>query len=83
MAKQHELVDEACAVFYHYNEKTYIKLYVSLKEKTVNEEKLKKEIILLCEKNLMKYSVPRVVEIIDEMPRTNMGKIDYKKFNII
>ena len=84
VAKQHKLVDEACAVFYHYNEKTYIKLYVTLKKTTsINEEKLKKEIIVLCEKNLMKYSVPRLVEIIDEMPRTNMGKIDYKKFNII
>lgn len=83
VAKQHSAVDEACAVFYHYNEKTYIKLYITLKEPVANEEKLKREIISLCEKHLLKYSVPRLVEIIDQMPRTNMGKIDYKKFNII
>lgn len=83
LVKKHENVDEACAVPYHFNEKTYIKLYVTLKNKEVNQDKTCKELLSLCEKNLIKYSVPRVVEFIDEMPRTNFGKVDYKKFDIM
>lgn len=80
LVKQNENVDEACAVPYHYNEKTYIKLYITLKNKEINLEKLKKDIMLLCQKNLIKYSLPRMIEIIDEMPRTPLGKVDFKKF---
>lgn len=83
LVKTHPDVDEACAVPYHYNEKTYIKLYVSLKIKEFNKEKIKRELFDLCFKNLIKYSWPRLIEIIDEMPRTSFGKVDYKKFEIL
>ena len=46
-------------------------------------KKIKQDIISLCKKNLIKYSVPRLIEIIDAMPRTNFGKIDYKKLEIM
>lgn len=82
LVKKLEYIDEACAVPYHYNEKTYIKLYITLKDKEVAEERAKKEILSLCKKNLIKYSVPRLIEIIDAMPRTNFGKIDFKKFEL-
>lgn len=82
LVKKLEYIDEACAVPYHYNEKTYIKLYITLKDKEVAEERVKKEILTLCKKNLIKYSVPRLIEIIDAMPRTNFGKIDFKKFEL-
>ena len=36
--------------------------------------------MLMCQKNLIKYSLPRMIEIIDEMPRTPLGKVDFKKF---
>ena len=35
---------------------------------------------MLCQSKLIKYSVPKIIEIIDEMPRTNFGKIDFIKF---
>ena len=85
LVKKIDAIDEACAVPYHYNDKTYIKLYVTVKsinEETFNEEKIKKEILNLCKNNLIKYSVPRMIEIIDAMPRTDFGKIDFKKFEI-
>ena len=44
------------------------------------EDKIKREIFVLCQNKLIKYSVPKVIEIIDEMPRTNFGKIDFIKF---
>ncbi len=84
-AKLNQNVDEACAIFYHYDEKTYVKLFVTLKDKelNVNVDKIKKDILLKCKQNLLKYAVPRIIEVIDEMPRTNFGKIDYKKFSVI
>ena len=83
VAKSYKDVDEACAVPYHYNEKVYIKLYLTLKNKEANQEKVKQEVLDLCKKKLIKYSWPRVIEIIDDMPRTKFGKIDYKKFEMI
>ena len=82
LVKQIEVIDEACAVPYHYNDKTYIKLYITLKDKTYNKEIVKRDILNLCRKNLMKYSVPRMIEVIDAMPRTNFGKIDFKNLEI-
>ena len=85
LVKKIDEIDEACAVPYHFNDKTYIKLYITLKNKNeedVNVEKIKKEILNLCKNNLIKYSVPRMIEVIDAMPRTDFGKIDFKKFEI-
>lgn len=82
LVKQIGAIDEACAVPYHYNDKTYIKLYITLADKSYNQELLKKEIINLCKKNLIKYSVPRMIEIIEAMPRTNFGKIDFKNLEL-
>ena len=87
LVKKLEDVDEACAVPYHYNEKTYIKLYITLKNKEISndkvkEEKLKRDILTLCKKKLIKYSVPRLIEIIDVMPRTAFGKVDFKKLEM-
>ena len=82
LVKQIDMIDETCAVPYHYNDKTYIKLYVTLKDKTYNKEVIKREILALCRKNLIKYSVPRMIEIIDIMPRTSFGKIDFKNLEL-
>lgn len=84
LVKQLDYIDEACAVPYHYNERIYIKLYITLNNKDIlenkGEDKIKREIFVLCQNKLIKYSVPKVIEIIDEMPRTNFGKIDFIKF---
>ena len=48
----------------------------------IAEERVKREILTLCKKNLIKYSVPRVIEIVEEMPRTKFGKIDFKKLEL-
>lgn len=82
LVKKLDYIDEACAVPYHYNEKTYIKLYITMKDKEIAEERVKREILTLCKKNLIKYSVPRVIEIVEEMPRTKFGKIDFKKLEL-
>ncbi len=79
VVKELSIVEEACAVSYHYNEKTYIRLYISLNDNQLNKNKAQKEILEQCQNKLLKYSIPREVIFVDELPRTNMGKVDYKK----
>lgn len=48
-----------------------VKIYVSKKDKSLTE----KELIQYCRENLTNYKVPKAVEFIKEMPKTNVGKI--------
>ena len=78
-----EYVDEACAVTYQVENKTYIKLIVALHGDNNNETKLRKEILALCQQSLIKYAVPHEITFIKEMPRTKMGKIDYNRIELM
>ena len=75
--KQLDFVDEACAVGYVHNEKQFVKVFVTLKF-PVDTETVTRKVTEICQANLIPYSVPRFVEVIDEMPRTPLGKIDFK-----
>jgi len=48
-----------------------VKVYVVKKDPSLNEE----ELIAFCRENLTGYKVPKVVEFIDQLPKTNVGKI--------
>ncbi len=78
LVKTINYIDEVCAIPYHYNRKSYIRLFITKKQTTINDDKIKKEITSLCTKKLIKYAVPREIRIIDEMPYTKLGKVDYK-----
>ena len=56
--------------------KPFVKLYASLSEKG-NEEEKKNIITEVCEKNLSKFSVPREIEFLDELPHTPLEKVDF------
>lgn len=70
-------VSEACVVGTKVNGKQYLKAYVTLKEQ-INKEDVKAQVINHCMTNLIRYSVPTFVEVLDAMPRTKLAKIDYK-----
>ena len=53
----------------------YPEAFVVLKDKTSSAAE---EIMELCEMNLPEYMVPVGIVIIDDMPRTSAGKIDYR-----
>ena len=53
--------------------KLYIKLHNEI-DKDVVFDQLKK----LFKENLPKYSIPKSIELIDEFPKTKLGKLDYK-----
>ena len=73
-----DFVSEACAVGCRVNDKQYVKVFVTL-NRAVEAEQVKRQVIDVCKANLIRYAVPYFVEVIDQMPRTDFGKIDYKK----
>ena len=60
------------------NEK--IKLFIS---KNPNSDLSSKEIIDYCKKYLTKYKIPQIIEFIDEIPKSNVGKILRRKLREI
>ena len=54
------------------------KAYIVLKP-GYREKEVKKELLELCGKNLAKYSIPREWEFRDSLPKTIVGKVDFRK----
>lgn len=52
--------------------------YIVLKKDVKKDFKLKKELKALCIKNLARHSIPSKFEFKDELPKTLIGKIDFK-----
>lgn len=76
--KKLDFVSEACAVGYKHNDKQYVKVFVTL-NKQLDYDFVKTQVINICKANLIQYAVPYFVEVLDAMPRTDFGKIDYLK----
>lgn len=72
-----DFVSEACAVGVKVDGKQFIKVFVTLCKPT-EAETVKRSVIEHCRQNLIGYAVPRFVEVIDVMPRTPLGKIDFR-----
>lgn len=72
-----DFVDEACAVGFKVDGKQYVKVFVTLRTPT-DAQIVKEQVIKVCSERLIKYSVPRFVEVLTQMPRTGYGKIDFK-----
>lgn len=71
---------DCCAIGIGEEGKTQIKLFV-VKNKNFRHDddaKLTEKIIEFGNQNLSKWSVPKVVEYIDALPRTKIGKVDFK-----
>lgn len=75
--KQLDFVSEACAVGYRHNGKQYIKVFVTLSKPT-DGKLVYSSVVEICKQNLISYAVPYFVEVLETMPRTPLGKIDYK-----
>lgn len=56
-----------------------VKAFVVPKEKKQDVHQLKKELRELCKKNLSKWSIPKEIEIRNELPITKYGKVDYRE----
>lgn len=71
---------DCCVIGVEKDGKTELKLYVVKHKKAFNdnEEELTASIIQHANNHLSKWSVPRSVEYIDALPRTKIGKVDFK-----
>lgn len=76
--QQLDFVDEACAVGVTVGQKPFVKVFVTLKTPT-DEQAVHKAVVQICQSNLMPYAVPHFVEVLPQMPRTPLGKVDYTK----
>ena len=73
-----DFVSEACAVGVRIDGKQFVKVYVTL-NKPMNADTVAQRVTEHCKRNLIRYAVPRFVEVIASMPRTPLGKIDYRE----
>ncbi|KKN12080.1 hypothetical protein LCGC14_1020030 [marine sediment metagenome] len=55
-----------------------VKLYVLLKKGFEASEETKTDILKFAQENLAKYKVPKIIEILEELPLTSIGKVDKK-----
>ncbi len=57
-----------------------VKAVIQLKNdyKGREQEELKQEIVTFCKDNMAPYKIPKIIEFVDEMPLTTVGKVDKK-----
>lgn len=77
--RKHPLVSEVCVIGKPHPYKNEVaKAFITLINNDVNKDKVIKEIKKLTSEYLAKYSIPYEYEVLETMPRTNLGKIDFK-----
>lgn len=72
----------AAALETEINEKPAIKLLVVMNKGYNFSQLIEESIRRRISQNLMKYSVPRIIEARESLPLTEIGKVDYKKLAI-
>lgn len=55
-----------------------VKAFVVLKDQKKEGVEMEKELINFCQQNLLKWSCPREIEFSKQLPKTLVGKIDFK-----
>ena len=58
------------------------KAYIALKKGYTANDKLKEELINLCKKNLAHYAIPKEWEFRKSLPKTIVGKVDFRKLQL-
>ena len=75
----HPDVLEACVIGVPDEKQVQIvKAFVVLKDVNKESPNLAEDIIQFCEENLLKWSCPREIEFSKQLPKTLVGKIDFK-----
>ena len=66
-----DIIEAACIGIPDQKSGEAVKLFVVKGNPSLNEE----EIIAYCKENLTAYKIPKQIEFIDELPKTNVGKV--------
>ena len=76
---KHEAVLSCCVVGIPHPYKVQVpKAFIVLKDGYKLSGSLKKSIVEHCEKNLSKYMIPKEFEYKESLPKTMIGKVDYR-----
>jgi len=70
-----DIIEAACIGIPDKKSGEAVKLFVVKGNPSLNEE----EIIAYCKENLTAYKIPKQIEFIDELPKTNVGKVLRRK----
>ena len=77
--EKHEAIDAASVIGIPHPYKMEVpKAFVVLKNGYTLDDELKDDLIKHCKKNLAAYSVPKEYEALDKLPKTMVGKVDFK-----
>lgn len=72
IVSRHEKVDEVAAIGVPDDKSgEVVKVFITLKDSTLKKE----ELIAFCKEQLTGYKVPKQIEIVKELPKSNVGKI--------
>lgn len=76
---QHPLVEEACVIGVpDESQVERVKAVVVLKDPAQESDATAQQLIDFCRQRLIKWSCPREIEFRRELPKTRVGKIDFK-----
>ena len=76
---KHEAVLNSCVIGIPHPYKIQVpKAFIVLKDGYKKNHKIKKEIKEYCEKNLAKYMIPKEIIYREALPKTLIGKVDYR-----
>lgn len=76
----HDFVDKSCVIGVPDAYKMHkVKAFIKLKNAVPANEETKAELMEYCKKNIAKYAMPYDIEFIEDLPKTLVGKIDYRK----
>jgi len=74
-----DFVDRCCILGIPNGEGTQkIKAFIVLKNGTPETDETKQKIIEISRKSIARYAIPKEIEFIKEMPKTKVGKVDFK-----
>ena len=81
--ESHEAVMDATVIGIPHPYKVEVgKAYVALNKGYAPTEKLKNELLDLCKKNLAHYAIPKEWEFRRSLPKTIVGKVDFRKLQM-
>ena len=79
LVDKYEGILRSCVISVEKEGKPQLKLYIMVKDGVVADDKYIDGLKKYIGANLLKYSVPKIVEKVDSLPLTQIGKVDFKK----